>query len=428
MPASKQASSYSVRRTPTRKCGNKSGNGDSQTQPRAEFRGPKHSPYYVSYHGTYDPVNLPPKGYSAGSKPSTRNQPYAKREEPPYIPSPSSGPVGPDLDWSVRARNVPIIFVKQLRDKGGLLTTKDGSRPYMIAFNTLFSDFNNFYVEAKYRPKIGCVPTRSWTDAQVRTWTKLAHHIGVQYSGKREYSFPKGTLGETVAGSYYSRNVPWPTPGSEGSKIFPFFERPRSGRRSESSRILRSFKKIKKMEVTPFDFQANLIVRREKTCREIRNSYWKTDRSIPFREYRNSVPLVLCLNTRRPAKVPDIVLGALRRIAVRTQKMLPSSPWVVPKADPIQPKYTVSVHNPPNKQVVHRLRAVMCSDGNIYSQRSSVDGRVNLMVRRPDLTSEQLMHAIRKTAAFQSKFDSYYPQDPPDDEAPSILGGWDDDW
>jgi hypothetical protein len=325
---------------------------------------------------------------------------------------------------------MPIIFIKQMKDKAYHIRNANGNYPYRIAYDTLFPTGSHFDIEARYRPQIGCVPTRFWDDVQVKTWSKLANHIGVMYSGEREYSFPRGTLGKTIHGSYYSVNKPWPVfskPGSEGTEVFPFFDRPRSKARSETSRILRSFKKIKKMEIVPFDFQANLIIRREKTSREIRSLWRKDGRPCPYQEYAATIPLCLCLNTRRPAPIPNIVLESLKKIAKSTSKLLPSSPWQIPAADPIQPKYTLSVFQPRPKEVIHTLRVTLSRDGNAYYTRSGNDGRVNLLLSEPgkEMDTTKIQNILARAGKIQSMIDSYLPEDPPPEELPS-LGGWDD--
>lgn len=416
MDGSKQApSSSSLRRTPARKRRSNTADCDRQTQPRAEFRGERRDPYYVSYHGSYDPVNMPPKGFKV-DRPSTREQPYAVREIPPYIQSPSSGPVT-GFDESVRARNMPIVFIKQMRDKALFIKTEKGFPFYATAYDMLFKDFNNFYVEAKNRPQIGCIPTFNWTDDQVRIWSTLAKHIGVQYSGKREYSFPKGCLGKTIHGSYYSVNKPWPRfsgPDTEGREIFPFMTKPRSGRRSSLSRQFRSIKRsAKKAVVKPLDFSTLLTERRCKSRKEINLLWYQSDRSLSITEFRNSFPKILSLNTKKPLQVSAIVKDSLKKLGRRVSKFVPDLPWLQPK----KLEYTVSFRQPQNRVRSGRLNVWVSADGNLYLNHANISNIHIVDISKRD--------AVRlKVENLQKKID--LEEDQGGYQGPYTLGGWDD--
>lgn len=389
--------------------------GDKMPQPRAEFRGNRRGkvPYYEAKEGhlPYDAVSA---YWTYGTKdvdPSWAKP--TKRVIPQVPPSRTGGVVGPEMDWSVRARNMPIIFIKQMKQYG--IPTNP---IYQKIFNILFT--NREFVHPRNRPKVGCSPTFHWTDFQVETWTKLANYLGVQYHGKHDYTFPKGCLGKAIGGSYYYERKPWPKPGTKEDHC-PFFRLSTGGKRSEFSRIKRSLRKIKDVAVKPIDFSRLLCVRREKTAREIRASWNRSEKT--FSEHRESIPLILSLDTKKPHPVPEIVLDAIKRMAKSVCKVYPEKPWIVER--PLEP-YRVRLELPPRREVIHRLMPYISADGNVYLTRSGMDGRQNLMLSK-NFSQERLDRALDIVSKANEVIDECYPLDPERDRLggrSNVLGSW----
>jgi hypothetical protein len=293
-----------------------------------------------------------------------------KRDYIPVPPSRTGGPVGPDIDWSVRARNMPIIFIKQMKHMAVHISF-NGRKVYQDYFNILFT--NREFVPPNKRPKVGCSPTFHWTDHQVKTWTKLAHYIGVHYHGKRDYTFPKGTLGKAVKGSYYRENKPWPLFRSDGTDHMPFFPHPpKVGRkRSEFARISRALSKVHKGDICPIDVSKVLLQRRVLPRKRINRLYHESDRTVSAREFREAIPYCLSVSIGPPMQVSPIVRRALRNMFSRVTKFEPVKSWFT--EEPVKAPITFPI--PPNRKVAGRLMASYCGDGRYYITRSKNDNR-----------------------------------------------------
>jgi hypothetical protein len=418
MDGAQPTSSSSLRRNPAGNRRKTAGPGENRPQPRAEFRGKGRDAYYTPYHGSYSPYTCHPDWDNMKDRRlSTRSQPYAVREEIPWVESPVSGPVT-GFDKSVRARNMPILFIKQMKDRALFIKTDKGYPFYAKVYDLCFKDYGDFYVEAKNRPKIGCIPTFNWNDEQVSAWSKLAKHIGVQYSGKREYSFPKGCLGEMSHGRSYSTRKPWPRfsdPDDKGREIFPFFETPR--RRSDTSRQYRSLRrKVKQATVKPLDFTSLLVQRKVETRAQIKQLWWNSDRRMSFREFRDSRPNCLSLNTKKPLQVSRIVMDSLMKLGSRVSKFIPDLPWIKPK----KLEYKIQFHQPLNRERAGRLNVWVSIDKNIYVNHGNIS---NIhIISDPKLRE----HVRKKVEDLQSMVD--YDEDHNDGyRGPATLGRWDSD-
>jgi hypothetical protein len=332
-------------------------------------------PYYepVGGHSHYDGSNamytylMKGDEYAEWAKPT-------KRVKIPPIPSRTQGIVGPEIDWSVRARNMPIVFIKQMAHVG-TLTKVNGRAIFQEYFDILFS--NREFVHPKHRPKIGCSPTFNWTDHQVKTWTMLANSLGVKYAGKTDYSFPKACLGYSGKGNYGSRpNQPWPTTRVvNGEEFIPLYRIPKRGRkRSELSRIKRSLAKVNKFEVGYLDFKNVLTRRRVLSRKRINFLYSQTDRSQPISEFRDSIPYCLSVSIGPPMQVSDIVKRSLRKLCSRVCKIEPSESWVPDKAPVVHRRLTAPITH----RKMGRLMASYCGDGRYYITHSNTDNRVNI--------------------------------------------------
>lgn len=332
-------------------------------------------PYYepVGGHSHYDGSNAMYTYLMKGDEYSEWAKPTKRLKIPP-IPSRTQGIVGPEIDWSVRARNMPIVFIKQMAHVG-TLTKVNGRAIFQEYFDVLFS--HREFVHPKHRPKIGCSPTFNWTDHQVKTWTMLANSLGVKYNGKTEYSFPKACLGYSGRGNYGSRpNQPWPiTRVVDGKEFIPFYRIPKQGRkRSEYARIARSLKKVSSFEVGFLDFKNVLVQRRVLSRKRINFLYHNSDRSMSISEFRDTIPYCLSVSIGPPAQVSSIVKRSLRKLCSRVCKLDPVSPWI-PSTPPVI-KRRLSL--PTSHRKAGRLMASYCGDGRYYITHSNTDNRVNI--------------------------------------------------
>jgi len=353
-------------------------------------------PYYESAdgHHPYDGSSamylylMKGEEYESWAKPT-------KRIIPPLPPNNrTGGRVGPEIDWSVRARNMPIIFIKQMKHTG-VFVKIGGRRIFQEYFNILFT--NREFVHPKNRPKVGCSPTFHWTDFQVKTWTEMAHKLGVHYHGKHDYTFPKGCLGIARKGSYYTSNAhPWPyeTTDKEGNKHVPFYKVPKKGRkRSDKKRIERALAKVRRAEVKPIDFKDVLVQRKVMSRKSINRLYNKSDRSMTIREFRDSIPDCLSVNIGPPMPVSPIVRRSIRTLCSRAQKFDPDKPWIVPEP----PVVIRNVQQPFSKRDKSRLMATYCGDGRYYITRANLDNSHNV---RNGHNPEKVKNTLNSINAF----------------------------
>jgi hypothetical protein len=419
----RKASSHSFGKIPLGNQRNKCLDGDNRPQPRAEFRG--NDPWYTGFHGTYDPV------FSAQDKNALNfsDQPYQARVPRLKFDTRTSGVVGPEIDWSVKARNLPIVFEKQFRDVGRHTHPK-----LRQVYDILFDDYLNNrkkFVEAKYRPNVGCVLTRFWSDKQVQTWTEFAHLYGVTFHGDMEYNFPRDIVGYKVGVGYHSSHMPWPKPGEQGPlKPFTFshLSNRRKRKRSEFSRMLRKLKSSenKMCRITPLDLSSVLVTRRSKSSREIRRD--ARLKGVTFQQEAEATPLILTVNLGRhkPAAAPSIVVASLKSMVARPQKFIHDRSWI----SPTKLEYKTLIQRPlPSiiKRVkTGRLTPFFSRDGRIYAIRANLSNRHifqnpsdRILMRNPPPLEE----AERMEIALQNYIDSQA-----DDNVPSVLGTWGDGW
>jgi len=389
---------------------------DKPSQPRAEFRGKRIVPYYEDAHG-----HEPQTGLSAlllyGNRDKDEWAKPIKRKKLPQFPTRKGGIVGPEMDHSVKARNMPIIFIKQMIDKTRYIQVK-GRFIYREILDVLFQADREFH-HPSLRPKVGCYPTFNWTDFQVKTWTDFAHKMGIHFSGLTEYSFPKGCLGIARGGSYYPSKTPWPRPGDE-RKLVPFFFR--SGKRSESSRIMRSLKRIAKLEVRPVDFKDVLVKRRIYSRREINRLFYNQTDVKSIREFRESIPYCLSVNIGPPMQVSTIVKRSIRNLATRAKKFEPSLPWF----SDVVPSYTRPMLLAPTKAQGERYRRIAtlttANGGQIMNmigpgpQAFLVDSETQGLIKNPG----DKMKVLENLHKWQDRLDD----DPDEYQGQTVLGGW----
>lgn len=103
----------------------------------------------------------------------------------------TSGPVGPELDFSIRNRDLekaPVCALLGLPTKG-----YKGTPQGVPSFLSQWEDVRkqNTRLFAEFRPKPGCFRTFDMSDIQVLQWTEFAMRHGIEYKNSRSYSFPK---------------------------------------------------------------------------------------------------------------------------------------------------------------------------------------------------------------------------------------------
>lgn len=397
--------------------------GNNRSHPRAEFRGK--DPWYTGFHGRYDPV------FSAQDKNavSFSDQPYQARVPRLKFDTRTSGVVGPELDWSVKARNLPIVFEKQFRERGRYTHPKL-RQVYDILFDSYLNDRKKF-VEAKYRPNVGCILTRFWSEEQVRTWTEFANLYGVQFHGTLEYVFPRDIVGYKVGMGYHATNEPWPEPGSQGPlRAFTFscLTNRRKRKRSEFSRMMRRLRNLQKkwVNIKPLDISSVLVTRREKSSRQIRRE--SRLEGVPFKEIADKTPLCLTVNLGRhkthPA--PPIVVASLKSMVSKPQKMFHDLSWINPRKVEYKAKIFRPLPSIIKRVKLGKLTPFFSRDGNIYAIRANLSNRHiflhpddRMKLKNPPTLTE----AEEMEIALQNYIDSKA-----DDEVPSVLGTWENGW
>jgi len=397
-------SSSSLRKTPLRKQRSTGPYGNKGSQPCAEFHGNrKKLPSYAADHSCFDPVDI--LGHKPYKTVKGVNDTYKKRKPLP-LPENNrrSGVVGPEPDYSVRGRNLPIIFAKQIRH--AWTDTLPNSKEIWIAIETLFLDPNRTLLGAE-RPNAGCHQTRRWTDAQVKTWTKLANWLGVQFSGNREYAFPKGALGRTAYGFYHhDARKPFPWPGTVHASAHaqgPTFRVPgRKRKRSAEKRIERRFKRLHKVEVSYLDFKDVLCQRRTMSRKQINSAYAKDTLGLSISEYRKQIPTVLSLSIGPAMQISDVVKRALKNLASRVKKFDPGKTWI--EKEPVTS--TVRFSSPLTWTRYSRLRAMYSADGNIYLNRGAMSGKETALMRFGSKSDERYSKVSAKLDEMQNFIDN----------------------
>lgn len=414
------SSSHSVGKTPQRKLGSKGPNGDRGPQPRAEFRGKRKTVMsYEGYHGSYNEM-----GFAHPNATRANERPYEKRV--PVTPDKSrSGFVTLADAHVVRQRNLPVILQKQLHEKGRF------AHPKLREIDDILFPQGSKYTtqEPKYRPNIGVIQTRFWTDHQVKTWGLFAMSYGIKYSGKTEFQIPRDIQGYVSYGSYYSKNVPWPQPGKQA-----FLEKVRRlsrHRRSEAARIRRSLRVRKKdLDVSPEDIVDIIVQRRTLSVKQIGLNI---PEGVPFREFKDSLPKVLSLKYGPALQLSEVVMVALRNIYSNPKKFTQDLPWVVNSEENLH--YRIRVESPKNshewRKQMARLAPFFSADGNIYALPLMADHRhifgegysstrAQEHLRFPTVQQAGLMANV-----YQSYIDELQEEGRP---VPAVLGSWADDW
>jgi hypothetical protein len=411
--SSYRTSPHSVGETPMGNHGSNTSDGDRRTHPRAEFRGKKvEKPllYYQPSHGPYTGLLAHPKGKSCNELP------YARREAIPL--DKRRGDVVTLADAHViRQRNLPLIFSIQLKDVG----RHRGPPILKQVYSILFPEGHRYKVQdPKHRPKAGCIQTKFWDDNQVQTWGKFANSYGVRYSGRTEYSFPKGLLGRVVNDGVYTSKTPWPDTKDPGP-LQTVYLRPRRRIRSELSRVKRSIKRRMKDFVSkPLEIGQVIGVRKILSRKEIDRRY---DHSCPISQFRERIPNCLSIKFGPPAQVSQIVLDSVRRIYSTPKKFLDDLSWLVPKGKPVEVTLRMKMAPRMEPSPKNRLIAMLTTmDGGSFYAMHTTGHRLELLYT--DMTGDKASaerSTIRdKMFSWQDKLD----ENPDEYSAGEKLGGW----
>lgn len=403
--------------TPQRKLGSKAPWKGHKS--RAEFRDNQKTRkprlYYEPEHGSHNELFVHPKATRANE------MPYTKRKELP-LDIHRTGVVTLADAKSVRLRNLPLLFSKQLSAVGRYHGPAILKKVYKILFPT-----GHLYKsqDPAYRPKAGCIQTYFWDDVQVETWAHFANSYGITYSGRTEYMFPRGLLGKLVHNSVYESNVPWPDIRNLGSLMPITKVKFNNHRRSDYRRMMRALRlRSKEFTVRPLRIEQVLTVRKVLTKREIDLRY---DHSCPISQFRESIPNCLSIRFGKPAQVPQIVLESLRRIYSTPKKFFHDLTWLLPKGGDISMK--LEMKKAPTKAAHQKVRQIVVltstAGGTFWrmvgtgSQLGVIDTNFFGIIKSPE---------DRKTVIENyHKWQYHLDNEPDDDERPSsgtVLGSW----
>jgi hypothetical protein len=220
----------------------------------------------------------------------------------------TSGPVGPETDWSLRLSR---IWHDEYKQNGLTLDVMHG-RPTTQAMRRIMSQDPcpirekvaiHHYLSVLYTSDEGC-----------RRWTDFAMKYGAHYDGEYAYRFPgrrsKDKLAK-VAFDHFKR---------EG--LVP------SGRRSQEARIRRGAARRERQAISrvrrgpPLEVPEPLVVRPSRSARTLRSSWRRCPERVTWSAYRQSqvVEPVLCLwPTHCRLSVSKPVLDALSKIYSRKE-------------------------------------------------------------------------------------------------------------
>lgn len=262
-------------------------------------------------------------------------------DQRPKIRTRKTGPVGPDLDWSVIYSNVPITIFHDPSEKRGsdyfgagwpeeegrLLFPADDDR---LKLNT--SGFR------QHACAVGCVETHMMGPEEVRLWTQWAFRNGIHYSGERGYVRTKSTQA-------------W----SEDMSVNSFRQLKEFGftakhSRSEWARMRRAARRGKRNALIGATPVERLFVTRYRlTSNQIAEQWHKCEPMPRFQDFKQSLDKVITLFPRKcRLELSPIVYRSLKRIYSRPEKIVSGKLWFKPEIDL---RYVLEVKSPPKKRI-----------------------------------------------------------------------------
>lgn len=256
---------------------------------------------------------------------------YQFQRRRPSIRPRTSGPVGPELDWSVVNSDLSFKMLKHL--------VPGGKNAYHL-FPTAPRNVETF---EPMHTNHGCVSTCYMQEVHVRRWTRLAHELGVEFSGKFGYKLPSVPNHRELT--------------FRQKKVMGFIPQ---HSRSEYSRIRRAARRGQKSALIGELPQQSLFKTSYRlSCKETRRRYFIDVVNGPlrgkmgFKAYRDQfVGTGLTLSAKGCyGVVPNIVFRSLR--AIYSKSSLEERPWFSKPDSDL--KTVLQVPQVPSK---HRTRLV----------------------------------------------------------------------
>lgn len=220
----------------------------------------------------------------------------------------TSGPVGPELDWSVKFSDVPKAYL----ESRGLHGKWESWFPKPLYYKVDPRDLNY----AATRPMPGCIRTYDVTPEGVQSWTKFCLLEGIEYSGLFGYKFPsKKVLSER---RFRQLNVPVEKRREFfcSQKSFGFIPKCKRSKAAREARHL-------KWKARTFTYTGPVVVPRYTNPSRDYRKGWRSNLTCSFSAYRIKNPrhsiLVLRFG-KKPVPLSGPVDIALRKIYSTTRR------------------------------------------------------------------------------------------------------------
>lgn len=298
------------------------------------------------------------------------------KDNSPKIRERTSGPVGPELDYSILYARIPQRdWVRSAGDG-----VKAGYRP------VLTSDITGCKIDLVRSSRDifalhGHVETVTLNEEGIRRWTEHAQRMGIRFSGDYEYILP----GKRTAHKY--RKEDFDILKSKG--LIPSGGRSREARlrRRESRRENDWLSAARKS--SPLEIKEPLVVRSSKSARALASSWWRSHPRVKWSVYRSSQvidPVLTLWPKAMRRQVSPIVERAVQKIysrveyvpkdvltfgkeTQRPQVSLTPFSWRVP-----EPPLPVSKPIPPLSRRINHYKSG--DDGRLYAY--SLGGQTTL--------------------------------------------------
>lgn len=267
-------------------------------------------------------------------------------DQRPKIRTRKTGPVGPDLDWSVIYSDVPVtIFhdpkLKFGSDYFGAQDPKEEGRaifPY-DSYRSRLNAATSFHFSGS---KERCVETHAMGPEEVRLWTQWAYRNGIHFSGERGYVRT-------------SSSHAWTT----DMAVNAFRELKargalRSHIRTPEARIRRAARRgARDALIGTVPAERLFVTRYSLSSKQIRENWFRLDPRPSFKAYKESLDKNITLFPRRcRATIPGIVFKALKRLYEKPVKVS-GNYWFKPVEDL---RYVLKVPQPPKRGAYYRPR------------------------------------------------------------------------
>jgi hypothetical protein len=272
------------------------------------------------------------------SRKERRNSAKLKKalDSRPKIRTRLTGPVGPELDWSIIYSDVAVDMIRGPISAGARSHGRYDIFPFLPASDPEYRKSCESTL-ALHRH----IPTFAMQPEHIARWTQWARDHHVHYHGERGYKFGR----ESEYSSEFNRKLFRNLKKIKG--VIPCH------RRSEAAKICRAARRGARdclIQTRPADrlFTTRYRLSASKT-REAFWTYRSNGGTLGFQEYRSTVigRGITLFPPRCHSVVPNIVFRALKRLYSRPVKVVNQRPWFKPDVDLA---YTLSVSLPPNRR------------------------------------------------------------------------------